>query len=529
MIPNLLMTFSDWNPQFFREVKGRLKPRNIVITIASSLLVQSVILLYLWAALPSELTSYSRYCVGKDEYNWNKCVLDALGNVQINWQLWWFDLFQTLSWLMPFVVLVAGVYMLIGDLAKEERRGTLNFIRLSPQPSRSILMGKLLGVPLIPLLAVMLAVPLHSWAAINAGIPLAEFASIYLVTVAACCFLYTAAVFYAFLGGSHGWLGAIAVWFSYTIFFQIWQSSRSVEPDRYLYLGQWYTIWIGYRLEWFVTFVVVTFAIATFWLWQSINRRFRNPSQVLLSKRQSYLMTLSFELFIFGFVFRDYPEWSIRNAFFDLTGLMVVNLFWFVLIITALTPHRQTLLDWARYRRDGESKTQRKRWQRTLVRDLVWGDKSPAMVAISLNLLIPVLLFMPWVATWNGDNPRIAGFLSLIFSTSFLLICAAIAQLILFSKSRKRALFAAGTVGAIIFLPLISMGLLGVDPSSETVLLWLFSAMPIAALEYASFTTIAIGFLAHLSVLTLLVGRQTYLLRRAGESELKTLMAHRTA
>lgn len=528
MIPNLLMTFSDWNPQFFREVKGRLKPRNIGITIASSLLIQGAILLYLWAALPGELTTYSRYCVGKDEYHWNKCSSDALGNVQINWQMWWFDLFQTLSWLMPFVVLIAGVYMLIGDLSKEERRGTLNFIRLSPQTSRSILIGKLLGVPLIPFLAVLLAVPLHLWSSMNANVLPQEFISIYIVAIAACCFLYTGAVFYAFLGGAHGWLGAIAVWFSYSVLFQIWQNSRYSEENGYFF-GQWYTVWVGGSLELFVTFVVVTFAIATFWLWQSINRRFRNPNQVLLSKRQSYLMTLSFELFIFGFVFRDYPEWGTRNAFLDLTGLMVVNLFWFVLIIAALTPHRQTLLDWARYRRNGESKTQRKRWRRSLVRDLVWGDKSPAMVAIALNLLIPIVLFTPWIATWNDSSPKVAGFMSLVFSTSFLLICAAIAQLILFGKSRKRALFAAGILGALILLPMIGMGLLGAHPGNKTALLWLFSAMPIAAMEHASFTTIVIGFLAHLSTLTLLLARQTYQLRRAGESELKALMAHRNS
>ncbi|MBF2025757.1 MAG: hypothetical protein IGS48_03195 [Oscillatoriales cyanobacterium C42_A2020_001] len=528
MIPNLLMTFSDWNPQFFREVKGRLKPRNIATTVVSSLLVQGAILFYLWGALPTKVTSYSRYCVGKDEYNWNKCFVDALGNVQINWQLWWFDLFQTLSWLIPFVLLVAGIYMLIGDLAKEERRGTLNFIRLSPQTSRSILVGKLLGVPLIPFLAVVLAVPLHIWSSINAAILPKELISIYLLTIAACCFLYTAAVFYAFLGGAQGWLGAIVVWVFYSVLFQVWQHGRYSQIDGYPFFRQWYTIQVGHTLELFVTFVVVTFAIATFWLWRSINRRFRNPSQVLLSKRQSYLMTLSFELFIFGFVFHDYPEWCSRNSFLDLTGLMVVNLFWFILIIAALTPHRQTLLDWARYRRNGESKTQRKRWRRTLVHDLVWGDKSPAMVAIALNLLIPIVLFTPWIATWNDDSPKIAAFISLIFSASFLLICAAIAQLILFGKSQKRALFAAGIIGALILLPMIGMSLLGAHPGSKTALLWLFSAMPIAAMEHASFTTVAIGFLAHLSTLTLLVARQTRQLKRAGESELKALMAHRT-
>jgi hypothetical protein len=32
MALNLVMQLGEWNPQMFRELKGRLKPRNILIT-----------------------------------------------------------------------------------------------------------------------------------------------------------------------------------------------------------------------------------------------------------------------------------------------------------------------------------------------------------------------------------------------------------------------------------------------------------------------------------------------------------------
>lgn len=524
MIPHLLLLVSDWNPQFFRELKGRLKPRNIALTIATSLLVQSAILLYLWAVLPSPTSTYSRYCTSKTDYLLSDCVLDATGNPIINWQIWWSDLFQSLSWLLPFVLLIGGVYLLIGDLAKEERRGTLNFIRLSPRSSQSILIGKLLGVPLIPFLAVVLAIPLHLWSAAQAGISAEEVVSIYLVTGAACCFFYSGSIFYAFLGGAQNWLGAAAVWFSYTIFFQLWQIYQH-DSSYYLGLKQWYNLPIGESLSFAVAFAVMNFGIGTFWIWRAINRRFRNPNQTLISKRQSYAMTLCFELLMFGFVFREHHRWD--HPIYDLMTMIAFNLVWFLVLIAALTPHRQTLLDWARYRRDGGAAKAKRVWRRSMLRDLVWGEKSPAIGAIALNLFIPVAVFTPWILIWEGADQQIRGFLGLLFCMLFLLICAAIAQSILFMKFQKRAIAAVGVVGALMILPAIAMLTLGVHPDHNPAA-WLLSAFAFVAMEFASAPAIAFSFLAHLAIFSLFTLRLTRQLRRAGESELKALMAHRT-
>ncbi|NER20976.1 MAG: hypothetical protein F6J86_16680 [Symploca sp. SIO1B1] len=50
MTPSLLDKLGDWNPQLFREIKGRLKPRNILIAVAISLATTPTLL---WILLQS--------------------------------------------------------------------------------------------------------------------------------------------------------------------------------------------------------------------------------------------------------------------------------------------------------------------------------------------------------------------------------------------------------------------------------------------------------------------------------------------
>jgi hypothetical protein len=191
-----LYKLSDWNPQFFREVKGRLKPRTLMFTAIGSLLAQALVLAAFALNLPDGTQTYHHRCTGTPTgYPASpSCIMDGFNNPIVNWQGWWMDVFQALSWTLPFLLLVAGVALLINDLGKEERRGTLNFIRLSPQQSGQILLGKMLGVPIVPLLMVALAIPLHLVSAILGHISALEVVGYYLVTIAVGSFFYTAAL-----------------------------------------------------------------------------------------------------------------------------------------------------------------------------------------------------------------------------------------------------------------------------------------------------------------------------------------------
>lgn len=112
----------DLNPQMWREIKGRFKPRNLIIAAIISLLGQFVMLMIAMGGLPTddrdlglENKIYSKYCTGPSQ----ECLQDSLGYFVVNWQLWWIEIFTVLSVIGIFVLLVAGTYMLISDLAKE--------------------------------------------------------------------------------------------------------------------------------------------------------------------------------------------------------------------------------------------------------------------------------------------------------------------------------------------------------------------------------------------------------------------------
>ncbi|NEP31231.1 MAG: ABC transporter permease subunit, partial [Moorea sp. SIO3B2] len=189
---NLVNQLGELNPQVFRELKGSFKQRNVLITVAISLVGQLLMLIDLGLELPS-------YSLG----------------AEINWPLWWQDVFVWLSLIGIFSLLVVGTYMLISDLSKEESRGTLNFLRLTPQSSRSILGGKLLGVPALLYLAVGFALPLHFCAAIAGQIHLIELLGFYIVLGSSCLFCYSMALLFGLvsrsLGGFQAWLGSGAV------------------------------------------------------------------------------------------------------------------------------------------------------------------------------------------------------------------------------------------------------------------------------------------------------------------------------
>lgn len=527
---------SGWNAQLFRELKGRLKPRNFLVTIAASLLTQLAVLLILWAQIPGSETYSSPYCTGKGGYRWFDCVNStgvALRSLMdstpaaaanfvpvINWQLWWSDLFQTLSWMLPFIVLMAGVYMLIGDLAKEERRGTLNFIRLSPQTSQSVLLGKILGVPILVYLAVGLAIPLHLFSATAAEISGLEIISFYLITIATCAFFYTSSLLFAFLGGSQGWVGAVVIWVCYTFFFQIWQMQQSSSTSRYPAPNFYFQMPINDSILLTLGFWLVTLGAATVWIWQAVNRRFRNPNLTLVSKRQAYLGTIGFEFWLLGFVLRDKPTYSHLE---DLLIAACCSFLWLMLLIAALSPHRQTLLDWARYRR--QRRMQQGRSGQATARDLIWGEKSPPLLAIAINLGLGIAIFLPWVLTWDVPRQQFQALAVMGLGTVFTLVCAIIAQLALFAKTPRRGAIAATLIAAYIFLPPTLMGLLSMAPSFNTAIPWLFTAFAFTALEYVSSMAIVFSFLTQLSVFSLLALRLTQQLRKAGESESKALLA----
>ncbi len=259
----------DWNPQLARELKGRWKPRLLWLAIGLSLFGQFMILIAFESKLPAVSENegaklYSDYCTGAYSTIGNQCLRNSLGRVEIDWSAWWFDIFQTMNTILPIVLLVGGIYILVRDMATEERRGTLDFVRLTPQSSHRILLGKILGVPSLMYLAIALALPLHFWAALQSG-SMAIAIQFYIIIATACNLFYPIAVGLVSSQGDRAWMTIIC-----TI---------------YLLVFYWMYIPLIQSEYWNRNILLMDFPrLGFFWLctclvWLVISREFRKPKQ----------------------------------------------------------------------------------------------------------------------------------------------------------------------------------------------------------------------------------------------------------
>lgn len=521
MLAKLLDKLGNWNPQLFREIKSRLTTRKVAIAAFISLIAQGLIMFYFWAQLPiigERQGDYNRYCLECVPANFNE------ENYQgIDWQLWWSDILLFLSWAFLIILVLAGIYMLVADVAKEKRLGTLNFISLSPQSSQKILLGKLLGVPILLYLVIALAIPLHLWTAYQVN-ALSELVIWYALLITVTCFFYTASLVFAFLGGSQAWLasilGGVVLWpISLAVLFITTSEKqyvmRGIEELRWFLFPE---LQEAALIAWGL--LLYRCLVSSYLFWQIANRLFRNPTGTILSKKQSYFWVAEFQIFLLGFC------WSLmfttaRYDFQNAVGwVCFLNLICFLLLIVCLSPHRQALQDWARYQHQQTSKPN------SLISNLIWGEKSPALLAIAINLVITAAIWLPWVFLSRQPASNKAEYgIGFIFTLSLILIYAAIAQTTLLSKTKKRAVWAAVKLASVIFLLPITFLLVAQNPQTHP-FLWLFSPLAFVSVEYASSTTIFIAFLSHLSILSLLSLRLTRKLKKTGESASKSLLSN---
>ncbi len=510
MTSRLMDRLGEWNPQLVRELKGRLTRRNLLLSVGLSIGLQLLIFLAFISQIPAPDDQYGTYCIFQEN---SPCL--------INWVQWKEELNQVFYWLFPLVLISGGVYMLISDLAREERRGTLNFIRVSPQSSQSILIGKLLGVPVLLYLAMAIAIPSYVMTALVAQIPISEIFSFYLVLAAACGLFYSAAALLALMGGHQALVGAgITVMM---LWWLMYYESNYYGNDWASH--QWFGVSLnGDNLFNVRVFALVNCAIWTYWIWQGLHRRFRNPAATLISKKQSYALVFCVNILFLGLV-TSYlgsepdPKLSAYLWFNNLRFIATLNLFLFLGLIAALSPSRQTLLDWARYAHQAS--------RQSVLQDLIWGEKSPAPVAIAICATIAALIFIPWVLLWPVEMlPKLQAIAAIGFYIILAAIYAVLAQIMLLLKSKKQALWVTGVVGAAIGLPLLTLALLG-GQAQIIPELYLLSILSLSGLEYATTTPIFMAFLGHLAILAGLSLKLRQQLNLAGESATKALLMGR--
>ena len=163
----------------------------------------------------------------------------------------------------------------------------------------------------------------------------------------------------------------------------------------------------------------------------------------------------------------------------------------------------------------------------SLLSELIFGEKSPAILAIAIDLLIAASTFVVLFVQANIENSNPNNTILWILSTllifiSLITIYATIAQIMLMLKNSKRTLWVMGTVSAAIILPIVVLGILTVHQSN---ILWLFTVAFWFSAEQSMVPNIFTAFLCQVVILGLL---NRYLIRQvrlAGESATKALFS----
>jgi hypothetical protein len=545
ILDRLIDKIGDWNPQIFRELKQRLTSKNLGLAAGVSALSQGFVWFYFNNQLPiidprsKELLPNSNYCLPSnikptpEDYSSiaSRCRLDAIGNPMVNWQQWWSDMFTALSWMLPLALILGTVYLLVADLVQEEKRGTLNFIRLSPQSAQKIFIGKILGVPSLVYLAVALMVPFHLGAGMTAGASMSLLSGWYLTIGAIWLLLSSAAVTYVLLGGVQAILTVVAV--TYPVGLPLvainYHTKKTIDLDRdYLASAlentiRWFWIPISSTALWVDAFIIGGCVVATYWVWQALERRYLNPTATAIGKLQSYQINLCLSVFLAGFAIPPAVDDRYHYHYQQIVILTIVCHFIILFLqIPALLPSKQVLQDWSRYRREGVTFNQRKFWQ-----DLVFNDKSPALLAIAINLVMAMVLWFPlsWISNIsNGYKMKTIAALAL--GTSLMLIYAAIAHLSLFINFKQRNIALVAILGATMCLPIAVAYIMSGNqtPTGIAGIILLFSPFASASIFTLSATTVFAAFATQLAIFGVLTHSFQRKLQIIGRSQMKELL-----
>ncbi len=517
----------DWNPQLLREIRGRLKFRTLIAVISISLLMQIVMILFFTQLTPGGV------CTGSLR---DPCIF-------VPWDRWWTNQFRILSWLMPLILFSNVVYTLIADLLQEEKLGTFNFIRLSPRSSGSILIGKILGVPMLGYITTLLFVPYHIITSIALKTNPFFLLSYYSIVLLMTLLLGSFAVLTACLNSSSTLLGSnqvsglpIVITGITLIFvcptFIFWNAQSIWRDQCELFLNsaaanlnlQWFTLPITNNSLIAHIFLLFHVGIILALIWRLLARRFYNPDTTVISKRQSYFFTAYLNILAIGFFVRTEEilnnnqliDWLVLGTFYVINWILLVG------ISLSVATKRQHLLDWSRYGawRHQQRSHSSYSWGQ-LVQDLLWAEKSPAILAMIVNILISQIpLWLFWqVQMRGGYNPNVGLFdtpASAVTSLRFwivqgslcftVLIYSLVIQLGKFLKTRNPDTWAVGAVTCLIFLPGIVLRVLSILPEKHPAV-WLFFGSPWAALTAIKDSQpVFMAFAAQLLVIGILVG-----------------------
>ncbi|MBE9011594.1 hypothetical protein IQ250_15400 [Pseudanabaenaceae cyanobacterium LEGE 13415] len=458
------------NPQLLRELKGRLSWRNALGVVAPMIMAQILLFLIFYTQLPTdEDYQSSSYCAQIIKGVMTRGCYNNPTTYVIDWVFWWQQMAQTLYTVVPFLLIAPGICLLLSDLQNEERHGTLDFVRLSPQPATTILLGKILGVPILMYCAIASLIPFHLYTSLKGAIPLSYLLSFYLLMAAGAFLIFSFTLLFGFfsksiLKNSAQTVGVtiayvLIVSYVYVSSYLIWNSEttwKALLQQPVIYFTSYatsYWTWYGFPISKNIAiahlFTLTNVAILCAWIWQGLIRCFHQPTATILRKRQSYGLVLYLQIVGLGLGVQDLKnpvpsEQSLGLIFMA----VVINVLIFLTLIAILTPQRQAIMDWARYRHNQSPKS-------SLLKDLLLHDQSPAGLSIAVNLAIALVM---WLIVFSFGHEWFKGreavsIMFVVLNLTLMALYASIVQWSVIQRTRKRNLIAIGMLFMLMFIP----------------------------------------------------------------------------
>ncbi|MEL6129606.1 MAG: hypothetical protein AAFW75_06795 [Cyanobacteria bacterium J06636_16] len=503
-------------------------------------------------------TKRNKYCLAN-----KRGICDVAADkqsYQVDWATWYGDLFPLLLIPIVFPLMGIGTFMLASNVAEEKRRGTLNFLQLTPRSPLSILSGKLLGVPICLYLAIGLMLPLHWWTGLNADYGVGYLLGFDLTLIGQTLIFYLLALLLA-LSVSSPMLLRLQPWLlaGGVLLFQIIAAFIADDYVDFWWRGadesqssslQWSLLfspvtsllhfeysfpmspetgsdlYLGIFKVNFAEYTILALAHACGWcvlLWHGIQRRFRAPNATVLKRQLSYLVSLAFVAMVSCFSYTRVPTGVIGptealTIKHILSFTPFLGVLYFVVLAIALTPSKQSLTDWSRFRQVA-GKKRLPLWQ-----DLLIGDTSSPVLALGLNLVLVSLLFGLWVAWHQSENIEMFPFFvtRVLFLAGVLLLGTLMSQALLLSPWRKNGFwFTTLSCGSGLIFPSVSWAMAGLLGSQKGQFLGMPSEVAVIAIPLSLlWMAIAVMTVVHIRQLRL-VGRSDsqILLQKASVSK----------
>ncbi len=439
------------------------------------------------------------YCLTGDTGE-RRCQLsvDKL-SYQIDWPQWHQNIFITLSGLMTLCLIGFGIFLLTNNLVEEQRRGTLNFLRMSPRSALTILGGKLAGVPICLYLAIAAMVPFQIYAGLSAGFNGVHLIGFNIALLSQTIILYAAALLLGLatrapmLMSLIPWLAAagglgfqflvgvfsLARWDSNipmpstpldwaVLFSPLGSACYFIDVDSLIHSNGLNLPLSIFRVN-FVEYTLLTVLHACGWcvlLGHALQRRFEHSTKSLLARRYSYLLTGLFMFIVLGL-----SETQVEG--YDLLPLLsliaILCLLYSLLLVLSLSCDRQTLQDWARFRTARMTHEGRlPLWQ-----DLLVGDTSSPIIGMGLNLLLMATLFAAWFMLcyrhFLNNELDLFGLVGSILMLIGSIFFAAMASQVLLLAKRQKSWFWFGSISSVscLLFPSLSLAIgIGLTPAS---------------------------------------------------------------